>query len=386
MSPAIEGRNRGLDLLRALAIGLVFVYHYRVFVAREPALGWVGQFGWVGVDLFFVLSGYLIGHQLLAGVAQGRRLSVTAFWLRRALRTWPAFWLVLLPYLLWPQALGGSSPPPAWRFLTFTQNIGLQPGTAFSHAWSLCIEEQFYLVLPLIVLAALRLGGGRRRAWAWVGVAAATGIALRAALWLRYGHDELGDIAGYYPWVYYATLTRADEFLPGLALALLRHGHPQVWQRVTAQGGRWLLAGLLACGGVAMALQQGYVINEAYYGFWMTALGYSAVAWAFALLVLAALCPGSLLQRVSVPGAAALARWSYSIYLTHKGVAHLLAPVLHGTGLPPGAVFIAVALASVAVGALLYRAIEKPIMAWRDRAAPSLFASPAAPAVRAVPA
>jgi peptidoglycan/LPS O-acetylase OafA/YrhL len=89
-------RLAGLDTLRALAIAFVFCHHYQLFVSGEPSFGWFGTVGWVGVDLFFVLSGYLIGHQLLAGASQGRTISLRGF-------------------------------------------------------WSLCVEEQFYLLLPLLL-------------------------------------------------------------------------------------------------------------------------------------------------------------------------------------------------------------------------------------------
>lgn len=187
-------REHGLDTLRALAIVLVFAYHYRVFVGAEPALGWIGAVGWVGVDLFFVLSGYLIGHQLFEGLLRGERLDLGAFYARRALRTWPVFWLVLAAYFAWPTVLGGNTPPPLWRFLSFTQNWALQPGTALSHAWSLCIEEQFYLVLPLAALLAARLGMRRRQAWIVFGALVALGVTARVLLWARHGLDS-GDIA-----------------------------------------------------------------------------------------------------------------------------------------------------------------------------------------------
>jgi peptidoglycan/LPS O-acetylase OafA/YrhL len=149
----------------------------------------------------------------------GQRLSLGAFYARRALRTWPAFWVVLAAYFLFPTDLGGNTPPPLWRFLSFTQNWALQPGTALSHAWSLCIEEQFYLVLPLAALLAARLGMRRRPAWVVFGALVALGIKARGLLSARHGLDS-GDIAGYHPRIYYATLCRFDEFVPGVALAL----------------------------------------------------------------------------------------------------------------------------------------------------------------------
>ena len=120
-----RSRNPGLDTLRAAAIALVFAYHYMVFVSGRATFGFASRIGWTGVDLFFVLSGYLIANQLLGGMARGDVPSLPRFYARRALRTLPVFWLVLAAYVLFPATLGGRTPPPLWRFLTFTQNIGL---------------------------------------------------------------------------------------------------------------------------------------------------------------------------------------------------------------------------------------------------------------------
>ena len=105
-------RNPGLDTLRAGAIALVFMYHYEVFVSRAPTFGWLSDVGWVGVDLFFVLSGYLIANQLFAGLARGQALSLPRFYARRAFRTLPVFWLVLTFFVLFPVSMDGRPPPP----------------------------------------------------------------------------------------------------------------------------------------------------------------------------------------------------------------------------------------------------------------------------------
>lgn len=377
MSLTEPRRVDGLDTLRALAIALVFMYHYMVFVSRESTFGWASDVGWVGVDLFFVLSGYLIGHQLFSGIAKGGALSLKDFYARRALRTWPAFWVVLAAYFVFPSALGGKTPPPLWTFLTFTQNFGLQPGTAFSHAWSLCVEEQFYLVLPLAVLIALRVGS--RRAQAWVALAAlmAIGIAARAVLWSSYGREAGGAIMGYHPNIYYATLCRFDEFLPGVAVALLRNAHPRLWQRLLAHGQAVLLVGVAAVTVMLVAVSQAYYIDGYGYGFFMTVFGYSLIALAFAILVVAALSPTSLLHRVRIPGAHRLALWSYSIYLTHKAVAHLLHGLGERVGVSGALLVGVITLASLLVGALLYRIVEAPFIALRDRVVPSSFPVPA---------
>jgi peptidoglycan/LPS O-acetylase OafA/YrhL len=366
-------RAPGLDLLRALAIALVFVYHYRIFVSPKPDLGWPSIVGWVGVDLFFVLSGYLISNQLLAGLQRGQTLSLKAFYLRRALRTWPAFWVVLAAYFMWPQAMGGRTPPPLWRFLTFTQNWSLPPGTAFSHAWSLCIEEQFYLVLPLVLLLAMRVGGGVHRAWISLGLLWTAAIVARGVLWAQYGREDFGQISAYHPHIYYATLCRVDEFLPGVAVALIKHKHPARWRHLTAHPHAMLLAAVLGSGLMLTLAHSHYVVDGYGYLFFMTAFGYSLIAMSFALLVIAALSPGSALQRLRVPGAYRLALWSYSIYLSHKAVGNVLRDLLQPTGLAPLLVIACIALASLAVGALLYVLVEAPFMRWRERLAPSSF-------------
>src|SRR5471030_623190 len=132
MSPSISSRRvHGLDTLRALAIVLVFMNHYMLFVSGGPTFGWMGEIGWTGVDLFFGLSGYLIGNQILSAIQRqksgGPRFSLARFYARRLLRTLPNFYAVLALYALWPYWRGASVLPPLWTFLTFTQNIHLNP-------------------------------------------------------------------------------------------------------------------------------------------------------------------------------------------------------------------------------------------------------------------
>ena len=366
-------RSNGLDNLRALAIALVFMYHYMVFVSGEPTFGWASSVGWVGVDLFFVLSGYLIGNQLFSGLVARRELSLSRFYARRALRTWPVFWLVLAAYFIFPSVMGGKPPPPLWKFLTFTQNYQLQPGTAFSHAWSLCIEEQFYLVLPLVVLLAVKVGSRRLQAWLLLLALLAVGIGARWVLWNAYGLESTGKINGYYPNVYYATLGRFDEFLPGIAVALAKNYHPLLWQRLMARGAALFGIGLAATVAVLYGVLRHYYIDDYGYPLFMSVFGYSLVAMAFSLLVASALSPHSPLQRIKIPGAYSLALWSYSIYLTHKPVGFILKGYLAPYGLQQPVQVLLITAASIAVGAVLYRLVELPFMQLRDRGVPSLF-------------
>ncbi len=370
-------RTSGLDTLRATAIVLVFMYHYMVFVSREPTFGWASEVGWTGVTLFFVLSGYLIANQIFAGIARGQALSLKNFYLRRAFRTLPVFWGVLALFFLFPTVMGGNTPPPLWRFLTFTQNFNLQSGTAFSHAWSLCIEEQFYLVLPAAVLLGAWAGGGRRAGWLALALLVALGVTARWWLWAAYGTEATGQIQHYYPTVYYGTLCRFGELLPGVAIAALKNFHPALWQRTTRHGQATLALGLLATGVMFWLAYKYYYIDDYGYGFFMTVFGYQLVALAFGLLVVSALSPDSWLHRLRIPGAHHVALWSYSIYLTHKSLGVMLQRALQPYALPSWALVALVAAASVAVGGLLYRLVEAPFMALRDRLVPSNFSAPA---------
>ncbi len=139
-------RMVGLDGLRALAIGLVLVDHL-----------WSGHFdgGGIGVVIFFVLSGYLITSLLTREKAREGRIGLGAFYLRRALRLWPA----LIAMLLGTIALGASarSALVAGTYLTDLANISGRLVLPYGHTWSLAVEEQFYLVWPLCLLAILAL-------------------------------------------------------------------------------------------------------------------------------------------------------------------------------------------------------------------------------------
>lgn len=364
-------RLHGLDTLRALAVTLVVLHHYTLFVSNEDdTFGWVGRIGWTGVDLFFALSGYLIGNQIFAALKTEAGLSLKAFYARRLLRTLPNYLVVLALYVVWP-AWGEEAPlAPLWRYLSFTQNLGLAPGTAFSHSWSLAIEEQFYLLLPALALlgVALRLRIGA--AWVFIACMVGAGMLLRAQLWSAHVEGQEYGIYAYFKLIYYASLCRLDELLAGVALALLKSHHPQAWTRITAHGNRTLVAG------VAVTAASFWLFLDDRYGLAATVAGFPLLALGFGLLVLAALSRQSLLRELRIPGAGRLAVWSYAIYLTHRGVAEIAAAPLQRLGYGPqtGVAIVLLLALSVLAGWILYRLVETPFMALRERYVPSNLA------------
>jgi peptidoglycan/LPS O-acetylase OafA/YrhL len=370
----VSTRIHGLDTLRALAVTLVVLHHYTLFVSGAPTFGWVGEIGWAGVDLFFALSGYLIGNQIFKALGRPAGLSMRRFYARRLLRTLPNFYVVLALYALFPAWRGGAPLLPLWQYLSFTQNIHLEPGTAFSHAWSLCIEEQFYMLLPAAAVFAAFLGrGGVSARWAWAALALgwAGGMLARAAIW-HDGQATANWMHYYYKYVYYSSWCRCDELLAGVALALLKNRHADAWQRVLAHG-----KALTAAGGLTIAAAFACFLLD-HYGLWTTVFGYPMLALGFALLILAALAPGSVLHRVRVPGAAHLALWSYAIYLVHKQVSMLVAQPLAAAGYGPEhpLTILLCMLASVLAGWLLYRLVETPFMRLRARVVPDNAPAP----------
>ena len=357
-------RMPGLDLLRAIAIVWVMLYHVSSYGPRLPA--WV-EFGWMGVDLFFVLSGFLIGWQVLKPRARGQSPHWSSFYVRRALRVLPAYLAVVTLYFAVPGVRESAAIQPLWQFLTFTQNIfpDYFHARALSHAWSLCIEEHFYLVLPLVLwLMGKKPALGRVVAAAVITLAG--GMALRAWIWehdvapFMHVTDGQGNFVNrYVENIYNPTYARLDGLLAGFMLAVVRAFRPLWWQAITARG--WWFGATGALGVyAAMCLP-----TPSYAGavFVFPLLGAS-----FAALLVACASGQTWIGRVRIPGAAPLAAMAFSLYLTNKMSYHLVRTHL-GASLPEAnlgrlAIYLAAALAT---GTLLYLAVERPGLRLRER-------------------
>lgn len=368
-------RVHGLDTLRALAVSLVVLHHYVLFVSGRATFGWVGELGWAGVDLFFALSGYLIGNQIFAAMGSGEAFSLRHFYARRFLRTLPNFLVVLALYFLWPTFRGDAPLLPLWKYITFTQNIALEPGTAFSHAWSLSIEEQFYMLLPALALAGAALGNSRRAAWIAIALAFGAGMLCRADAWLDHVQGHANWMRSYYKYIYYSSFCRFDELLAGVALALLKNQQPALWQRLSRHGNAFL------AGGVAVTLLACALFLHDHFGFAVTVFGYPLLALGIAMLIFAGAAEGSFLRETRVPGAGSLALWSYAIYLTHKQLCIMIGDALRSAGhdVESPAAIALMLFASIVAGWLLYRLVETPFMVLRERYLPSNAARQRAP-------
>jgi peptidoglycan/LPS O-acetylase OafA/YrhL len=169
--------------------------------------------------------------------------------------------------------------------------------------------------------------------------------------------------------IYYSSFTRFDELLPGVAIALLKNFHPATYENALRRGNLLLILGLASVSAMF------YIYYHYPYGtsLLVTSIGYSLLAISFAILVLAALSPNSVLHRIRIPGAASLALWSYAIYLIHKPLFQVLKAPLTEYGIDiNGWLGVAIIMAvSIFCGWALYFFVETPFMKLRARFYPS---------------
>jgi peptidoglycan/LPS O-acetylase OafA/YrhL len=367
-TPTAPARLPGLDLLRAVAISWVMAYHASSFglISRDH---WIAKFGWMGVDLFFVLSGFLIAGQLLRPWARGHQPNYSRFFARRLLRTLPAYLAVVALCFLFPVLRERPVIQPLWQFLTFTQHFGYvpDPPKAFSHAWSLCVEEQLYCILQVIVaiLAA------RPRPWRVVGIFIAVlivGIVSRGYFWLTdvaqppFNTAAFPHFGRYMTLIYYPTWARLDGLLAGVGAAAVQTFRPRWWRALTAR------ANILGIGGVAGVVISAIFFQDMFARFLPAVFGFPLLASSMALLVVAGSDNQSFIGRYSIPGAGALAAGAYSLYLSHKMVFHAVQSSTPWWPQPFQTISLGVAiLIALGVGALLYWLVERPFLKLRDR-------------------
>lgn len=361
-------RLPGLDLIRAVAISWVMIYHGSLFGLTSQDY-WLVRFGWMGVDLFFVLSGFLIAGQLLRPWARGVAPSYSRFFGRRLLRTLPAYLVVVALYFLFPGVRDRADIAPLWQFLTFSENwlVDMSTPKAFSHVWSLCVEEQFYLVFPCVV-ALISLRPTAAKVISALISVMVLGMALRGYLWLHSVAATPFDITAaprsgpYMRLIYYPTGTRLDGLAMGIAAASIRSFRPATWAKLTARPNLLLGAGLL---GVVAST---FLFDGQIARFWPTVFGFPLLSLSIALVVMAGSESRSLIGRYPVPGAGALAAGAYSLYLSHKAVFHAVQVAAHQLPMPlqRGAFALAL-LVALGIGAALYWLVERPFLKLRDR-------------------
>lgn len=355
----------GLDHLRALAILFVFLFHYYILSGGQPEwLPKVAKFGWTGVDLFFVLSGFLISAQLFSQINQGQILSFRQFFLKRLFRIVPAFLVAVGLYFCFPIFREREALPPLWKFLTFTQNLGLNLkdfGT-FSHAWSLCVEEHFYLLLPLFLIFIQSAKVFQHAYWILV-VLFVFGLAIRVYSFEYLYLPKIEDASSWmywYKYMYYPTYNRLDGLLMGVTIAGMYEFLPALWNKLSAYGNLAILLSLVVLTGAYFLCEDQQTFNASVFGFPVIAFGYG-------LLVLGAVCPSSFLYKWNSKLTTFIATLSYAIYLTHKGIIHLTHLLVKEYPIDPNLLLLLCVITCILGAYLLNLAVEKPFLKLRDK-------------------
>ncbi|WP_214073839.1 acyltransferase [Mucilaginibacter sp. dw_454] len=366
-TPDISDKHKllGLDHLRAFAICYVVLFHYRQF-GHPDWVNKLGDFGWTGVDLFFVLSGFLIAGQLFATIAKGKPISLKEFFTKRFFRIIPPYLVMLCLYIAFPVLRERDHMAPLWRYLTFTTNFGLDVshiGT-FTHSWSLCVEEQFYLVLPLIILLLSYLKAGKKAAYLIL-VLFLCGFAIRYMNWQLWmapnlKSDNFGAL--FNEFIYYPTYNRLDALLAGVSIAGLYNFYPNIRDWINKRSNIIMVAGVLL-------LIPACFICTPQATFRTTIWGYPLIAISYGLIVAAIVCPANVFYDVKSWLTRQIAMLSYGIYLTHKLIIHLTQHLLDKTGMDKNSnVMMLCSIVCCIAGALVLRyVIEKPSLRIRDK-------------------
>ena len=350
----------GLDGLRAIAVMAVLLYHANLTgLFGDEGIAFPG--GFLGVEVFFVVSGYLITALLLSEWRDASRIALGNFWLRRARRLLPALFLLLaavmvVSLLFYPDevaslrgdVLSALGYVTNWNFILADKSYFEQIGrpSMVTHLWSLAVEEQFYLIWPLVFAFGMKRLGARR-----FGMVVIAGAAL-SALWMFILFDPDADPSR----VFMGTDTRASALLIGCALAFV---WPQWRLRAEVRAGARVLLDVAGVAALAGLVWMFWSVGE--FDTWLYPFGFLACSLLSAVAIATVVHPASRLGPALGNGPM---RWvgvrSYGIYLWHWPIFMITRPGIdvQFEGLPLFAFRFGL---TFAIAALSYRYVEEPI-------------------------
>jgi peptidoglycan/LPS O-acetylase OafA/YrhL len=381
--PTDSRRLIQLDVLRGVAILLVLGAHYVIDprtagLLRIPAI-MLARFGGAGVDLFFVLSGFLVGGLLMREMKVYGKLDVKRFLIRRGFKIWPVYYLYLLVAAVMLVASGANYEVSNWKMLlpyVFSlQNYNIfhlsYAGPMFAgHTWSLAVEEHFYLLLPLFLLLLVR-GGVKRLAWIpWIAIGLDV-VCLLMRLRL------VGQ--PFQPWVHQMpTHLRIDSLFTGVVLAYWYHFRPDITARLVQYRPLLAAAGLvLIAPMVALPLAEKVFVRT--FGMTCLSVGFACLLTVFVTTPVGEGALGRWFHSRTARTLAFVGGFSYSIYIWHLDL--VMSPIQHQVkagllaGLPPTArwfvVMLIYAVAAILLGIVLARLTERPSLLLRDKLFPA---------------
>lgn len=357
-----KGRLAGLDLLRLLAVLLVIGCHMEALPEDwhsplRPLISEWKDSGARGVDLFFVLSGFLVSGLLFSEYRKRNEVSLARFFARRAWRIYPPFFVLVGVTLLHAWYVLNWTPPKEWVLaeVFFLQSYlqGL-----WNHTWTLGVEEHFYLVMPLLLAVMMWRNRGAAnpfRAVPWlVGAILIAGILIRLVNWnVRAGLT-------FHTHVFHTHL-RLDSLFFGTLVAYAYHFHAEAFHRIAHP-----LRFVLIVAGVALLFSGCFIPMG---GAYLVTFGFSQFyVGAAALMIGVLMC--KIPQNRVIAWLAMLGTYSYSIYLWHMTTMQWALPKMHGSVSWPLRQAIYMAAAFI-IGLAMAKIVEAPVLKLRDRWHPS---------------
>ena len=344
----VSNRNQSLDVLRCIAILLVVGFHL-------PYYDYWGRFGWIGVDLFFVLSGFLISGLLFQEYKKTRSIDLKRFLIRRGLKIYPSFYLLIIMAGVLSLVLRSST----LRTQTLISAVfaqGYYSGTGHAllgHTWSIAVEEHFYLLLPLLLMLLI----SRRRSDDPFRLIPALFVILAVVCFAFRWFTLPDELAAK------MTHMRMDGLFAGVTLGYFYHFRRSLFDRFT--GPYALLLGILCVIPTLLLSQHNHMMQS--FGLTGLLIGFSfLVAWSVVRT------PKSRIGRIVSKAAARIGFYSYSIYLWHTALLYMF---IDRSG-PPALIFWAYLATCLVGGIVMAHLVEMPYLAMRERLFPNVFPPP----------
>lgn len=356
-------RNKRLDILRCVAVVAVIIHH-------SGNSAFFTRVGWTGVDLFFVLSGFLISGLLFDEYNRCQTISFKRFFIRRGLKIYPAFYTFLLLTGIIQEIAFLNHATFARYFHDAVFVMNYEQGV-WDHTWTLAVEEHFYIFLPVFLIIVLRVSSNRGNPFRLIPWAAATVASLCAAfraLTVYVGTPN-------FHMAYTASHERMDALFCGVLIGYIYHFRPALLEGAMRP---WRIrVGLAAASAVLLSFAYFYGRDSKFFATW----GYSFIYIGFAGILLLSLyvngiLSGGVARTVGIAGNAAayVGMNSYSIYLWHGPVGAWLPGFFRRiSGFPTGSYgrFGVYFAGSLVVGIVMSKLVEYPILRLRDRVFPN---------------
>lgn len=355
---AKDTRNLGLDIARSIAIVLVLVNHSNMFFKGGNNLEYLSLFGVLGVEIFFVLSGFLIGKIIINGIVETPTASALGtFYIRRWCRTLPLYFLVLVLVSVVTQK---NIPNSNWVFL---QNFNINALNFLAVSWSLSIEEWFYLLVPFILIVFIKMFDGRiekRKIFFIVAIGIGL-LALSLRAYTVLNHNPTWDYG-----VRKQIFLRLDSIMFGVVLAGIKKYHRVAYDKFTSRGHTALLSmfGFIVIGAVYVAiLGSGTTFDKQTawkIGFFSLV---SIVCTFFIASTETSIAINGRLMKNKLSGIFRfISKTSYCVYLIHYTVFKMISTIMQG--IP--ALILSLSI-TMAMAFLINRFYEMPIMNLRDK-------------------